>query len=151
MGPAPSNGILSPKASISSFFLILSPLLSACALISRRLLPFPSSPPFSPHPAAAASVGPSGILGLMRSLAAGLGSAAWRLQEHLWSLSGDSAPQSKGKRDACGGFLPCSWVLCSGRAGLTLGLFQDRLLSKISVQTQGLCWNNSCTSSSLFG
>lgn len=125
MGAAPWNYILSPKAAISSLFPPPVPSPPQLSLHTASFFPFPSSPPFPPHPSAA-SVGPSGGRPWPHEVP-GCWVRKCCSEVPQWGLC---SPVQK-EEGPCGGFLPCSWVLCSGRDGLALGLFQDRLLSKI--------------------
>lgn len=87
-------------------------------------------------------MGPSCVLGLMKSPTLGLWAAALRLQGHLWPLDGDFTLYSKQKQDAVLEILsPCSlvpWCQCSGNEFSARSL-PVQIIEQFSVWTSGLC------------
>lgn len=118
----------------------LQPVLSS-HIVSA--FPFPSSPSFPSHLLEEVSVGPS--CGLTRSLTTGLWTAALRLQGHLWILP----PSPKGTGCCIEDSSPTARCRCSGRDGFSARSRLVQIIEQFSMQTSGLYWDNSWTSSSL--
>ena len=129
-----------------------SPLRFVLSFHTISFFPFPSSSPFPSHPVEAC-MGPSGVLGLVRSLTAGLRTAAPRLRDPLWPLSGDTAPPPLQKEAGyCMADCPLQpGAAAQGEMDLAPGSLPVQIMEhSFCAQTQGPCWNNNCTGSSLF-
>lgn len=125
---------------------IPSPLQPVLSSHIESAFPFPSSPCFPSHPPEEVSVGPSCGLSLTRWLTTVLWTAASRMQGHLWILP----PSPKGTGCCLEDSSPAARCRCSGRDGFSTRARLVQIVEQFSMQTSGLYWDNSWTSSSLF-